>query len=382
LIKSAATCELQNPRFAYLAPYFVQAKDIAWGYLKQYARPILALGGKVNESELSVMFGHNGAQIRLYGAENADRLRGLYFDGICADEAQDIPPFVLTQIIMPALADRHGWLDLSGTPKGWGNLLGETYKRALSDEEWFVQILRASDTNLIDNDELARLRRGMPENEYQQEFECSFDAAITGAYYANAIRQAESEGRVSAVPYDPKLRVHTAWDLGISDSTSIWFWQQVGREVRVIDYLEAAGFGLDHYARELDRKNYLYGEHWAPHDIAVRELGTGKSRIEVARELGIKFRTVPQVGVKDGVDAVRMMIPRCWFDKTKTATGLDALRQYREKVDEKRGIQLGPLHDWTSHAADAFRYFSVAMKEIQAPREKKAKSGFNVSWMG
>jgi hypothetical protein len=283
---------------------------------------------------------------------------------------------------MPALADRHGWLDLSGTPKGWGNLLGETYKRALSDEEWFVQILRASDTNLIDNDELARLRRGMPENEYQQEFECSFDAAITGAYYADAIRQAESEGRVSAVPYDPKLRVHTAWDLGISDSTSIWFWQQVGREVRVIDYLEAAGFGLDHYARELDRKNYLYGEHWAPHDIAVRELGTGKSRIEVARELGIKFRTVPQVGVKDGVDAVRMMIPRCWFDKTKTATGLDALRQYREKVDEKRGIQLGPLHDWTSHAADAFRYFAVAMKEIQAPREKKAKSGFNVSWMG
>lgn len=385
LIRAAATCEALNPRFGYLAPYFVQAKDIAWNYLKQYASPIIQMGGKVNESELSVQFAHNGAQIRLYGAENAERLRGLYFDGLCADEAQDIPPGVLTQIIMPALADRRGWLDLSGTPKGWGNLLGATFKRAQGDPEWFVQVLKASETGLIDPDELARLRRAMPDNEYQQEFECSFDAAITGAYYAAELTKAEADGRVSRVPHDMSLRTHTVWDLGVSDSTTIWFWQQVGREIRVIDYYEASGYGLDHYARVLDGKGFLYGKHWAPHDIAVRELGTGRSRLETALGLGIEFQTVPNLPIKDGIDAARMVLSRMWFDATRCATGIDALRQYREKVDEKRGIQMGPLHDWTSHAADAFRYLAVALQEVEAPKvqigRQRLASG-SQAWMG
>lgn len=381
LIRAAATCKLDAPRFGYLAPYFVQAKEIAWNYLKHYSAPITALGGKVNESELSVVFGHNGAQIRLYGAENAERLRGLYFDGLVADESQDIPPSVLTQIIMPALADRQGWLDLSGTPKGWGNLLGATFKRVQDDPEWFVQVLRASETGLIDADELERLRRMMPENEYLQEFECSFDAAITGAYYANEIGQAEKEGRIGSVPHDPMLKTHTAWDLGISDSMTIWFYQQTGREVRVIDYYEAAGYGLEHYACVLQSKRYLYGKHWAPHDIAVRELGTGKSRIEVAQGLGIDFDIAPNIPVKDGIDAARMTLPRMWFDAKKCATGLDALRQYRQKVDEKRGIELGPLHDWSSHAADGFRIMCVALNE-QTPAKKRAAAGIAGSWMG
>ena len=384
LIRSAAVCEAINPRFGYLAPYFVQAKDIAWGYLKQYAQPVLALGGKVNESDLSVQFGHNGAQIRLYGAENAERLRGLYFDGVVADEAQDIPPSVLTQIIMPALADRQGWLDLSGTPKGWGNLLGVTFKRAQDDPEWFVQVLKASQTGIIASDELARLRKAMPENEYLQEFECSFDAAITGAYFAAELQKAEADGRLTKVPHDPVLRTHTVWDLGVSDSTCIWFWQQVGREIRVIDYYEASGYGLDHYARVLDGKGYLYGKHWAPHDIAVREFGTGRSRMETAAGLGINFDTVPNLPIKDGVDAARMTIPRMWFDAAKCALGIDALRQYREKVDVKRGVHMGPLHDWTSHAADAFRYLCVALQETQTARERPTArqiAGASAGWM-
>lgn len=364
LIKDASTCPKQNPRFAYLAPYFVQAKDIAWNYLKHYTGPILELGGKINESELSVTFAHNAAVIRLYGADNAERLRGLYFDGLAADEAQDIKPSVLTQIIMPALSDRQGWLDLSGTPKGWGNLLGETYKRALDDSEWFVQVLRASETGLIDPDELDRLRRAMPENEYAQEFECSFDAAITGAYYAPAIRQLEAEGKVTAVPYDPMLSVYTVWDLGISDSMSIWFWQQAGRELRIIDYYEASGYGLDHYAAELNKRGYAYAKHFGPHDIQVREIGTGKSRLEVAASLGIRFEVLQNMPVKDGIDAARMTIPRCVFDAKKCALGLDALRQYREKIDEKRNVSMGPLHDWSSHAADAFRYLAIASDQL------------------
>lgn len=384
LIRSAAMCSQPNPRFGYLAPYFIQAKDIAWGYLKQYARPVMALGGKVNESELSVQFGHNGAQIRLYGAENAERLRGLYFDGLAADEAQDIPPSVLTQIIMPALADRQGWLDLSGTPKGWGNLLGATFKRVQGDADWFVQVLKASHTGLIPPDELARLRKSMPENEYLQEFECSFDAAITGAYYAPEFQKAEAEGRITSVPHDPVLRTHTAWDLGVSDSTCIWFWQQLGREIRVIDYYEASGYGLDHYARVLDGKGYLYGKHWAPHDIAVRELGSGKSRLETAQLLGISFDVAPNIPIKDGIDATRMTIPRMWIDAKRCASGLDALRQYREKTDDKRGIAMGPLHDWTSHAADGFRYLCVALQEIQAPtaRRERPQQFRQQAWMG
>lgn len=380
LIREAAICQKDSPRFGYLAPYYIQAKDIAWSYLKQYCAPILEVGGKVNESELSVIFGHNGAQIRLYGAENAERLRGLYFDGIAADEAQDIAPQALTQIIMPALADRGGWLDLSGTPKGWGNLLGETYKRARDDEAWFVQVLKASETGILSAEELKRLRTMMPENEYLQEFECSFDAAITGAYYAPELERAEREGRIGRVPHDPMLKVNTAWDLGISDSMAIWFFQQTAREIRVIDYLEAAGHGLDYYARELDKRGYLYGTHYAPHDIQVRELGTGKSRLEIAKGLGITFRPLRNLPVADGVSAARLMISRMYFDKHKCATGIDALRQYREKRDEKRGINLGPLHDWTSHAADAFRYLCVGLQE-SAPTKRVAEPT-NLSWMG
>jgi phage terminase large subunit len=379
LIQHAAGCTKQAPRFGYLAPYYIQAKDIAWAYLKHYTAPIIqATGGKINESELSVQFGHNGAVIRLYGAENAERLRGLYFDGIAADEAQDIAPSALTQVIMPALSDRQGWLDLSGTPKGWGNLLGETYKRALDDPEWFVQVLKASQTKLIAQEELDRLKRAMPENEYLQEFECSFDAAITGAYYAMELTKAEEEGRITNVPYDPMCRTYTAWDLGISDSMSIWFIQSAGRELRVIDYYEAAGHGLDHYAGVLTAKGYNYSKHYGPHDIQVRELGSGRSRWEIAKNLGITFDVVKMMPVQDGMNAVRMTLPRMWFDAKKTAIGIDALRQYREKVDEKRGIALGPLHDWTSHAADAMRYFCVGHQEETPTRPLKIERRFVV----
>lgn len=381
LIRKAVECRTDNPRFGYLAPYFVQAKDIAWLYLKQYSAPLLDIGGKVNESELSVTLPHNGAVIRLYGADNYDRMRGLYFDGLAADEAQDIPPSALTSVILPALSDRDGWLDVSGTPKGWGNLLGNLYKDATDKpDRWFLQTLKASQTGILSDEQLGLLKSQMPENEYLQEFECSFDAAITGAYYAREIQQAEDQGRLLSLNPERTLPVHTVWDLGVSDSTSIWFWQQHGPEIRVIDYYEAAGFGLDHYAKALQDKDYFYGAHWAPHDIQVRELGSGRSRYETAAGLGIRFKVVPNIPVADGINAARMLLPKCWFDRQRCAVGLDALRQYREKIDDKRGISLGPLHDWTSHAADAFRYLAVAAKEPRKQAQHRpAAAG---AWMG
>lgn len=390
LIRKAAECAKPDPRFGYLAPYYIQAKDIAWAYLKHYSNPILQIDGlrasKPNESELSIRMPHNNAVIRLYGAENIERLRGLYFDGIVADEGQDIAPSALTSVIMPALADREGWLDVSGTPKGYGNLLGQLYKMAILDPDWFVQVLKASETGIIPEAELARLRKLMPENEYLQEFECSFDAAITGAYYAKELNDAEFDGRICAVPYDKMAKVHTWWDLGIHDNMTIWFVQLVGREIRVIDCYTASGWGLDHYARVLDEKGYLYGKHVAPHDIMVRELGTGRSRWEVASGLGIEFTVAPNIPVKDGIDAVRMVLSRCWFDKRKTELGRDALKQYQEKIDEKRGISLGPLHNWCSHFSDAFRVGVVEMEEprIRQRQEENEQSHYphgDGSWM-
>jgi len=380
LIQRAAVCDAHDPRFGYLAPTFVQAKDIAWLYLKHYSHPIIAMGGKVNESELSVVFPHNNATIRLYGAENAERMRGLYFDGLAIDEAQGIAPTVLTQVVLPALSDRRGWLDVSGTPKGWGNLLGQTFKAAQLDDDWFCQVLKASETGILPADELEKLKVMMPDNEYHQEMECSFDAAITGAYFAKELVQAEA--RITSVPHDPMLKTHTAWDLGISDSMTIWFFQTVGREVRVIDYYEASGFGLDHYARVLQERGYLYGKHYGPHDIRVRELGTGKSRWEVAKGLGITFDVVKQMEVADGINAARMTIPRMWFDKVKCAAGIDALRQYREKIDEKRQVSMGPLHDWTSHAADAFRYLCIGYQEEKPSAPPRERQQFAGGWMG
>ena len=371
LIRAAIECTKPAPRFGYGAPTYIQAKDIAWLYLKTYTAPMLDIGLKVNESELSVILPHNNAQIRLYGLENYDRLRGLYFDGLAIDEAQDVPPVALTQVILPALSDRNGWLDASGTPKGRAGLLYKLYKDAqASPAEWFVQILKASQTGILDADQLAMLKRTMPANEYEQEMECSFDAAITGAYYAKLIEKLETDKRIADVPYDPAMPVHTAWDLGIEDRTAIVFWQQLrGGSIRIIDYYEASGYGLDHYADVLDKRGSKYGRHNAPHDIAVRELGTGKSRLEVSRSLGINFRVLPIMRVEDGISAVRMMLPRCYVDAGKCALLIESLRQYREKVDDKRNVSLGPLHDHTSHAADAVRYMALALRD-----EDKAKA--------
>jgi len=181
------------------------------------------------------------------------------------------------------------------------------------------------------------------------------------------------------VPIDPATPVHTAWDLGVADSTTIIFFQSPrGGSVRIVDAYEASGHGLDHYVRVVKDKAYSYGDHWAPHDIEVRELGTGRSRLETAAGLGIRFRITPNLPVQDGINAARMLIPRAWFDKRRCAGLLDALRQYREKIDDKRQVSLGPLHDWTSHFADAFRYLAVANQEQQPARKTHAAE---IHWM-
>lgn len=360
LIRTALTLDRQSVRVAYIAPYYRQAKAIVWDYAKYYTSVIA--GVVINESELRIDF-PNGARLRLFGADNYDAMRGLYFDDVVLDEPADFPVSAWPTVIRPALADRKGRATFIGTPKG-KNEFWEVYNRAKGDPDWFTLMLKASETGIIDDDELKDARQTMGEDRYEQEFECSFEAAITGAYYGTEMKAATNDNRITKVPYDPALKVITSWDLGVGDSTAIWFAQYVGAERRIIDYYESSGVGLDHYVRELQQRNYIYGEHILPHDARVRELGSGKTRVETLGELGLQNITIaPNLMIDDGIQAVRSSLALTWFDAEKCKLGIEALRQYQRDYDEKGKTWRGrPKHDWTSHGADSFRYLTVGYR--------------------
>jgi len=389
LIDAALRCDKPNPRFAYVAPFYTQAKDIAWSYLKQYGSPIP--GASINESELRLDL-PNGGRVRLYGAENYDRLRGLYFDGIVLDEYADMDPRVWPQVVRPALSDRKGWATFIGTPKGrndfwriWNGDAETGWPGALNSDEWFHLMLKASETGIVQEEELRDARRMLSADEYEQEYECSFEAAIKGAFYAEQMKRARVEGRIARIPIERGLGVWTAWDLGVSDSTAIWFGQTLGREERIIDYYEASGVGLDHYAKVLRDRDYVYTKHYFPHDVAVKSLSTGVTRVETLRGLGIEPTIVPRHAIMDGINATQRYIDRCWFDEERCKRGLESLTQYRRDYDEKQRVfKVSPLHDWTSHGADAFR-MRAAMAATDMPMPKGRYQGRGASssssWM-
>lgn len=365
LIRKAGKSKRDNPRFAYIAPQLNQAKDIAWSYLLDFTDH-LAPERKANAAELWIELPQNRARIRIYGADNPDRLRGIYLDGVVLDEYGDMDPGMWSKVLRPALSDREGWAIFIGTPKG-RNGFWRLWSQAAGDPDWYRLELKASATGLIAAKELADARKAMSDDEYAQEYECSFEAAVRGAFYARELQQAETDGRISKIPHDPRLPVHTAWDLGIADSTVIWFLQTVGRETRLIDVLKGEGVGLDWYARRLAERDWLWGNHYLPHDAQVRELGTGKSRVEVLHELGVKATLCPNIPLEDGIQAARLLLATCWFDAERCKAGLEALRMYRREWDGKaQEFRARPLHDWTSHYADAFRYFAVGHRERAA----------------
>lgn len=364
LVDAALRTTRQNARFAYIAPYYAQAKDVAWTYVKQFATPVP--GATINESELRVDF-QNGARIRLHGCENYDRLRGIYLDGVVLDEPADFDPRSWPTVIRPALSDRKGWATFIGTPKGRSNSFAEIWQQAQDSDDWFSLMLRASETGLVAEQELADARKMLTAEQYAQEFECSFDAAVLGSYFGREIEDLEKTGRIGWVPYEPELDVHTSWDLGMGDSTSIWFFQIAPDGIRVIDHYENHGQPLSHYVGVLKSRPYRYGEawDWVPHDARVRELGTGRTRIETLKELGRRPRVVPDHKLMDGINAARVTLPRCHFDAIKCKFGLSALRDYRCEYDQKsKTYRDRPEHDWTSHTADAFRYLAMAWREL------------------
>ena len=389
----ALQCPHDRPRAAYIAPTYTQGKATAWDYVQHYARPVP--GVEFNQSELRADFPNKG-QSRIYGADNPDSLRGLYLDRVILDEYGLHPAKTFSEVIGPTLVDRGGRALFLGTPNGKNQFYDiATFAQAAQRDghpEWFYREYKASVTGLLDATYLASARAVMTDDEYAQEFECSFEASVKGSVYATELMEARTAGRITAVPYDPALPVDTDWDLGVGDSTAVWFSQSLrSGEVRLIDYYEASGEGLPHYAALLQRKAYVYGTHWAPHDIAVRELGSGKSRLDVAAALGLKFAVVPRVHgekgqeVEAGIHAARLFVSRCWFDATRTRAGLDALTHYRRDYNTRLGeFTARPVHDWASHGADAFRGLAV---RYQPPRTARSHvppmigTSTEASWM-
>ena len=364
----------QNARYAYIAPYYSQAKQVAWDYLKHMVAP---LGAEVRESELSVKLPKNGAVIRLFGADNPDALRGIYLDGVVLDEYADTKPSLWGAVIRPLLADRRGWAVFIGTPKG-RNAFYEIVHHARNSDDWFDLTLKASESGLLHSDELADAQRTMSEDQYNAEFECSFDAAILGAYWGKEMRIALEMGRICDVPYDPAVPVETAWDIGRTDSTAIWFFQRVRGEKHFIDHYEANGEDIPDYAKVLADKPYKYSDHWLHHDARAKTLASGgKSVIEQLFALGIRAQIGPELSRQDGIQAARMVLAVSWFDRTRCMDGIEHLRQYRRQWDEDRKM-FGPDPAKTphNHTADAFRYAAIAMRDGDASPKKPEKPRF------
>ena len=362
LIKSALMCKHKNPRFAYIAPTFKQAKSIAWDYMKQFTAKIPAT--KFNETELRVDL-PNGARITLLGAENSDGLRGIYLDGCVIDEYANIEGKLFAEIIRPALSDRKGYCVFIGTPAGMNNNFYELYQHANGADDWFNYKAKASDTKIVDEEELVKAKEVMGEKKYLQEFECDWIANIEGAIFGDEVAKLDDKKQLARVPYDPTLPVSTAWDLGVADHSSIIFFQQKGTAIQIIDYHEERGHGLPHYIQLLNEKPYVYKEHYAPHDIEVQEFGNGKTRREIAYQLGIRFKVVPKLPVEEGIHAVTMLLNRCWIDTDHCKSLIDALRHYHRKyIDKNRMFRSKPVHDWSSHACDAMRYLAVGLQEL------------------
>jgi hypothetical protein len=380
--QTATMCEKERPRVAYIAPTYTQGKATAFDYMQHYARPIPNI--KINQSELRVDYPNQG-QARIYGADNPDSLRGIYLDRAVLDEFGLHPAKTFSEVVGPTLVDRGGSALFLGTPNGKNQFydIAEHAKaeQAKGNQDWFYAEYKASQTGLLDARYLESAKAVMTEDEYEQEFECSFTAAVKGSIYGKEIAAAQS--RIMTVPYDPALPVDTDWDLGMGDAMAVWFSQSTrSGEVRLIDYHETSGEGFPQLAQVLRQKGYVYGTHWAPHDIVVRDISAGgKTRQEVAQGFGIRFEATPRLHqgsgqeVEEGIHAVRMLLPRCYFDREKTKAGLEALQHYRRDYNERLNeFKATPVHDWSSHAADAFRGLAVRHQVPKMKREVNRSS--------
>lgn len=387
LIKRAVEFDRPDGRFAYVAPYRHQAKDVAWSYLKFYTAPLPGI--EVSESELHVTL-PTGSRVRLYGSDNYDAMRGVYFDGVILDEYADHHPQAWREVIRPALADRLGWATFIGTSKG-KNAFYDIHKLAEESPDWFALRLKASETGIIPQSELDAMRAQMSANEYAREMECDFDAAIEGAYFADGMAKAQADGRISQVAADPLMTFRLFVDIGgtgaRADAFTIWAVQFIGTSIRVLDYYEAVGQDLATHLAWCRSRGYTTdrAQFWLPHDGATHDKVHSVSYESSLRDAGYSVTVIPNQGkgaASARIEAVRRKIGACWFNAETTQGGRDALAAYHENRDDKRGIGLGPNHDWSSHGADSFGLMCIAHEEQTVKREQVKKPAFAGGWMG
>jgi phage terminase large subunit len=394
---------LQYRQYGHILPMLGQAKSVAWEPLKRIASVVP--GWKPNESELSVKYPRkpkagkvviplsgplnpdaNSTTVRLFGADNPDAFRGLPFSGVAYDEYSQQPPNIHGEVVSKALADHLGYGIFEGTIKG-KNQLYRTYEAAKNNPAWF-SLWQDVDRTLATEegatitairrsmaDDLDQIAEGlMLQSEYDQEWFLSPSAAIKGAYYGKLLEDAIKEGRIGRVPYDPALPVFDVWDLGKGPRMSVGMFQKFGRSVQMIDYHQGVeSDGIPHVIAALKERPYVWGKHFAPHDVRATDIGTGKTRLEAARALGWNFLEVPEIGVDNGISAGRLLFPRLWVDERKCTQFLDAIGQYRQEWDEKRGsFRDLPLHDWASHPADMFRYAAVVEDQMVIAERKRS----------
>ena len=362
-IKCCVLSKARQARVVDILPYAVMwSRTGLWDQLAEAVRHIP--GTEIRKGSMSIAFA-NGSTFQCGGADNQDSWRGGYADMVILDEYDDTPPSMVPLVIEPMLADRSGELIRSGTPKARG-LLQAAYDRAKITAGYSSYLLDYRKTNALPPEAIATLRQEMSDEEFAQELECSFNAPNSGSYYGKLMMQAEEEGRIGIVPHDPVLKVWTSWDLGIDDATAIWCCQisQAG-QWRLIDYIEGSGEALDYYVRLLQAKPYIYERHLLPHDSEVRELGSGRTRSETLRGLGVEpLRIVRQHNVADGIQAVRAILPKVWIDAERCAVGIRALRNYRREWNEQAQTwRSTPVHDFASHAADSLLYLALGVRE-------------------
>jgi phage terminase large subunit len=373
--------------YFYIFPEYNQGKKALWTNIdKDGFRTIdhapKDIVRRTNNTEMLIEL-VNGSTIQIVGASSIDRVVGSNPAGVVFSEYSLIDPMVWGYVL-PILAENKGFAWFNFTPRG-ANHAKRLLEQARDNPDWYAQHLNAEDCGVFSSQELVKIRDEYFElygdyHLFEQEFMTSFDAPVMGAYYATHIKRAKDENRITSVPYDSAVPVHTAWDLGIGDATAIWFYQTIGKEIHIIDYYENNGEGLAHYGNILNGKGYAYGRHYFPHDGKAKELGTGKTRQEVARQYGINAQILPMQSVEDGIEAVRNLIGKCWFDEKRCERGLDALTNYSKDFDEERKIYRNrPRHDWSSHGSDAFRYLAMGYKENYdiphrtRPKPKKAR---------
>lgn len=381
LALGALECELDAPQFAYLAPLRDQAKKVAWGYLKDLTKPFWARPPNESELKISIHNGHgNISTIYVNGADNPDAMRGLYFDGVVLDEVGQMRPSAWYSVLRPALSDRLGWAIFAGTPAGKNFFWQMREEARLNPKTHLLIELPASKTNILHHDELRDAKAQMTAETYAIEYECSFDAALPGAYYAKLIGEAYDMGRVGAHRVDPNFPVELVADLGFTDSCSWWGWQTTPDGYRIVDFYEADGQPIAHYLNWVRSRPYRVGQVWLPHDARAKSLQTGKSIIEQFLTNGITPRIVPELSLQDGIEAARITLPKCWFDEEACYEGLEHLRAYQREWDERtQTYRNKPRHDQHSHASDAFRYLALAARPtsgvLSSPDAKIAPRG-------